>query len=251
MNFFAIINKLAFFFFFLVQSVVFALIGGNPSSRDLFPSSVSARAPTRDCGGVAISTTQILTAAHCVFNESGSLNYNSGSTLAYRYGDDQAMVPRFNFFMNVVVSVSVHPSFLNDIAQTKNVFRTAQKPEVFDLAIIEFIEPHGVPSVTIGALNLGEVILTGGGCVTANGSTNNLLRFGIMRFIEIEGSMGITENDLPQKVTACEGDSGSAVYQEGKLVGIVRGGSEIESDGHAAFSLFTIIDEDWISSIKK
>jgi len=222
------------------------LVGGSPSTRGLFPSNVSTRSAPESCGGVAISPKQILTAAHCVLEENGEALYKSGTTIEFRHGDDENLNPRFLLTKQAVKSIAIHPSYLEEIKKNKSVIETSKNEHAFDLAIISFEKNLGLPPASIGNLNGSVVTFTGGGCQAAGGITSTLVRYGDLMLKESIETIGVCENSLEKKVSACEGDSGSPVYQNGKVIGIVRGGSAFGDDGHAQYSAFTIIDTNWV-----
>jgi hypothetical protein len=235
---------------FLMSSSAHALIGGKPSTRGLFPSNVNTRAASMDCGGIAVSRNQILTAAHCVVSDDGTPLYVPGHVLEFRHGEDKGFSPSFLLASQPIKSVVLHPSYAAALANTKNRIQASRTFEAYDLAIITFQNDLRVPIAEVGVAQKGPVILTGGGCVVPNGDTSNLLKYGTISFTEVMDTVGVGENTLPEKVSVCAGDSGSPAYQNGKAIGILRAGSAFKSDGQADYAVFTLIDIGWVTSQK-
>lgn len=212
----------------------FKIIGGQDATRGQFPFSVSLRlrlysstnpVDIHFCGGVAVSTNAVLTAAHCVSQlTSSSIKHLNAVIGEHEIGvldPEEEVIP--------VVKITMHPHF--EIKTFEN-----------DLAILE-LDRHFTPSRTKQPIRMETAVdrfeefqgtywltVMGWGVLSDGGPRANVLNWVSVPYIRrdicrtamspFQVTLGmICAGDVYKgKVDACQGDSGGPiVYRDLKL----------------------------------
>jgi V8-like Glu-specific endopeptidase len=173
------------------------LVGGTPDSGD--PAVVLFQATGNDggeCTAVFISTTVLLTAAHCVLTESGGPL--SGATFRIYRGNDFANATENDWLAIESSNVHAHASFTGDDHDIAVVV-LSQPVDVKPLPLVTQLSPSDVGK-SVRLVGYGSNVATGGG--------ND--GFGIKR--ELTTTIVSVETSFVEVgktgETACSGDSG-------------------------------------------
>lgn len=210
----------------------FKIVGGQNASRGQFPFSVSLRlrlysssVDIHFCGGVAISTNAVLTAAHCV----AQLTAPSIKHLYAVIGEHEIGVLDPEEEVLQVVKVTKHPDFIlktfeNDLAilQLGTHFTPSKTKQVIKMETVvdRFEEVQGTQWLTV----------MGWGVLAPGGPRAHVLNWVSVPYIgrercrtamspyKVTGGMICAGDVYKGKVDACQGDSGGPIiYRDLKL----------------------------------
>lgn len=203
-------------------------IGGHPATEGMFPSLVAIRFGAL-CGATKVASRTFLTAAHCLMSPQGLARIKAGKKLSVGVG----IIPQYRDVM--IASTSVHPDFKAGAESGQN---QAQLSKVApDLAVIKF--EVDLPEVAIAPVDpepiaTGEILtLMGWGCqsdflsaqqnIQPEGSVpGDQLRYAELSVNNVSDYFATfhkaTEDDVHARL--CQGDSGTSVQYEGRVVGI-------------------------------
>ncbi|KAJ2559336.1 hypothetical protein EV175_000390 [Coemansia sp. RSA 1933] len=232
------------------------IIGGVESADGEFPSAVSLQiisdAGLGLCGGTLVTTSAVVTAAHCVYDFARGKPV-SAQSVHVGFGSNS----RDNQTVVTAQRVDVNPDF--DPRETVN-----------DIAIITIDPIELVPgSVEVAAIYSGkqpqgtQLTAVGWGLTTTDGSASGLpdtlkktqiivgSQTNCSKFIpgykSSDGPQICTENSLRRGTDTCQGDSGTGVYRvvDGKsfLAGLTSYGANLAGDPTCAlddgFAVYT------------
>ncbi len=224
-----------------------AIFGGQDAGENEFPSQVSLEENgAHICGASLLSSTQILTAAHCVQNvPKGNLSVRTGSI----HRDRAKMTA-------AVKGVRIHPSYRK---LTSN----------HDLAILTLSKPvSGTPAELAQDKSVyrpGKMgTMVGWGQVNVNGPLQTRLRKVTLPIIsnercaEIFGETSktvekttdsmvcISPADKTQRKSGGSGDSGGPLFINGKLAGVFSLSQERSLAGYPSTFARTLPEMEWI-----
>jgi hypothetical protein len=164
------------------------------------------------CTGVLVTSSVILTAAHCVAPRAGALEPPSSIEL-----DDGARIS--------TTWVEVHPDFeRHDLEADLALVGLASPVNIAPLALVDHVD----------ASWLGRSLRWVGYGASEPGGLAGL---GTKRFANVPVA-GVSDSKLTSVAVSCNGDSGGAVVHESALVGIISSGSA----GCSAYSRATRVD---------
>lgn len=219
------------------------IIGGYEVNIENYPYQVSLWAGPYFCGGSIISPSHILTAAHCVENQSPyQVTVRSGSTN-----------PKSGGVVSRVSQVIIHERYSAD----------ATSSEMYDIAILVLQNPlkynsytRGIPLASRYPKSGDKLIVSGWGCTDFDGGhVQSNLRATRIEVTYNEHGCSSGAKIVCAKSTSgsstCNGDSGGPLAIDGELVGIVSG----RKLGFVWFSGFTRLNfatsvayfRDWIA----
>ena len=217
------------------------IVGGVTPDYSLYPFAVAIFVVSSNngqeyeyfrCGGTLISSTYVLSAAHCFFTTSGVSNIGAYSSVRVRIGANA------NINGGTVISVtqiSGHPSYDGDsMINDVSVLTLAQTVDV------ETFRPVRLAWDPVEYVVGNDAKVIGFG-TTASGMLSSTLLEGTVPLVSFEtctmaesypyssGQLNVLESNLcagyaDGGVDACQGDSGGPLLQNGKQIGIVSWG---------------------------
>ncbi|KAI4456607.1 polyserase-related [Holotrichia oblita] len=235
------------------------IAGGQDASRDEFPYQISMQWGllgiwSHTCGGSIISEQWIVTAAHCI-TETPSLGSYRIKAGILNLNDNVASLQTIS-----VASYIVHEAYQggvnpNDIA----LLRLSSS-----LSWSNSVQPINLPSA--GAVPTGDSILSGWGSVSTTNvaSMPNTLQKATLPLLDLNtcasalvglfgtsnplASSNVCTGPLSGGISACSGDSGGPLAQNGQLIGVVSWGvSPCGTFGAPSVYVQTSSFIDWIN----
>ncbi|KAJ2402368.1 hypothetical protein GGI23_000770 [Coemansia sp. RSA 2559] len=232
------------------------IIGGVESTKGEFPSAVSLQiisdAGLGFCGGTLVTTSAVVTAAHCVYDFTSAKPVDAHN-IRIGYGSNS----RNNQTLVTAQRVDIDPGFnpretINDIAVI-TIDPIKLVPGSVDVApIFSGGQPQGTQLTAVG-WGLTTADGSAGGLPDALqktqiivGSAANCSKF-IPGYKSSDGPQICTENTLRPGTDTCQGDSGTGIYRivDGKsfLAGLTSYGANLEGDPTCAlddgFAVYT------------
>lgn len=177
-----------------------AIIGGSTEPDANFPWVVGVR-ETRNCAGVLVAPSWVLTAGHCV---EGNTRFN-GARIFYSRTDPTTGVTTSNLVNSGQNSVYLHPLYKSGSSEN-------------DLALIRFAGFND-PLVQPAALPTSPSVATLQGIIAHAQDDGSVLAPGFVKVIRAPISSASTNTFNVSLPTAsmCEGDSGSGFVVQGSL----------------------------------
>jgi len=228
-----------------------ALVGGNFQNQKLAKNFFKLKSTPFVCGSSLLEGNKILTAAHCLYDKKNNVVLKRGSQLILEQnvnGSDK---------LNIKVTIEnvyIHPSFVKNTKKTGSVAKATLDNSVFDIAIIKIKKDQNLENILpIKDPDKGILLISGAGSENTKQQgeqKDSNLKFGNLSYLKDEGTIGFAFNDLAEKISLSEGDSGSPIYQDNHIVGVARAVPEADEKGQTKFSAFSKLDINWIQSLK-
>lgn len=230
------------------------IVGGQDASVGEFPYQVSLQLvilviSSHSCGGSIISPTTILTAAHCI-TEVPNIGYYKAVA-----GDHNLNVEEGTEQGIRVDKSIVHPDYQGGVAPNDVAVMLLRSPLTFNARV----GPIALP--TPGAIPQGQAVLSGWGSVSTSllPTLPAVLQTALVPIVPMEeckaavgseaplASTNVCTGPLTGGLSACSGDSGGPLAQNGTVIGIVSWGY-IPCGSVNAPSVFTRVSAfvDWI-----
>lgn len=228
-----------------------ALVGGSFQNEKRAKSFYKLKSTPFVCGSSLLEGNKILTAAHCLYDKKNNVILKKGSALKLQQSINESEKSDFNV---IVEEVYIHPTFKQFAKKTGSVTKATLNNKVYDIAIIKIknlkVAEEKLP---IKHPEKGVLLMSGAGSENTKQQgeqRDSNLKFGALNYLKDEGTIGFAFNDLAEKISLSEGDSGSPVYQGDYIVGVARAVPEADEKGQTKFSAFSKLDLNWIQSLK-
>ncbi|EDV98430.1 trypsin alpha-3 [Drosophila grimshawi] len=221
------------------------IVGGSPAVIGSYPWQVSLqRSGSHYCSGSLISSSLVVTAAHCLISTAGvtiaNLRVRAGSSYKYSGG-----------ILSTVKDFRVHEAY-------------NKSDKMFDVAVIRLKTPlklspslNVIPLAEVTPKHNADATCTGWGATSYQGSSSWQLFYINTRIVgrtECSGSSYGYGSKIratmicaafPQR-DACQGDSGGPLVSDGKLVGIVSWGNKCAEPNYPGVYANVAELRDWI-----
>lgn len=246
------------------------LIGGDAAPKGWLPSHVTFHTI---CGGVVISSNQILTAGHCVMQDPDAPLIFKGMSLSIRQSEApfsyDGYPRKMGYFLMTVKNVHVHPTWVSSLKASGDPNKAADVDGTSDVAVIEVehfdlsrVDPSianefaysirpvklPVPKVQIDFSTLQQgssMIITGTGCDRVGGEASLTLK----RDTAVVTGVKSSALEVKSSATLCTGDSGGpAVKSTGAILKVVGINSLTSGNGQGTVARVDTI-KDWLTGI--
>jgi len=237
------------------------VVGGTEAVQNSHPWIVRLGMCGYLCGGTIINERFILTAAHCVFDETGTIMDTSCMTVYA--GDHDAAEPDLNEQQLAVKAVYAHDAYNPSVSSANDIAILELRVGVIFTDGEKSIKPACLPEPGFVLPEQNTNVYIAGWGVTDDKSTARYLQEGKVDYIpdaECKTMWGILDaktmlcaGKRGGKIDTCQGDSGGPlIYAKGStalLVGVVSFGAECGAPNAPGVYVDVVNFLDWINGV--
>jgi len=237
------------------------VVGGTEAVQNSHPWIVRLGMCGYLCGGTIINERFILTAAHCVFDETGTIMDTSCMTVYA--GDHDAAEPDLNEQQLAVKAVYAHDDYNPSVSSANDIAILELRVGVIFTDGEKSIKPACLPEPGFVLPEQNTNVYIAGWGVTDDKSTARYLQEGKVDYIpdaECKTMWGILDaktmlcaGKRGGKIDTCQGDSGGPlIYAKGStalLVGVVSFGAECGAPNAPGVYVDVVNFLDWINGV--